>query len=128
MLPQLVPLLAALALCPFWHGMRARDTSLHISRAPARELARGLCWSPTSWRTWYHFGRALALDSTPAMRFGEKCMSKAAEYDPNNYVLWNTLCSVRLQMGDREGARAAFARARQLRSWLSPPKGLQDNR
>jgi len=123
--PCLLPLLVVVLLCPFWRTMRRRDSTRHIAEAPLNELARALCWAPTSWRTWYYFGGRVARAGTQeATILGERCMSNAAAYDPNNYVLWQALCEVRLQRGDHKGAQEAFDRAQRLRFWLTPPKGL----
>jgi hypothetical protein len=121
-LPQALACVAALLLCPFWRVMHTLDSTPHIVRSSAIELARGLRWAPTSWQTWYHLGRALALQGTPEGKLlGEKCIAQAATYDPNNYVVWRALCMFRLQLGDYEGAREARARVRELRSWVSLP-------
>jgi len=120
--PHVLAFCAAMLLFPFWRSMRTLDSTPYIIRAPAEELARGLTWAPTSWRTWYYFGRTLARKKTPETRaLGEACMTQAAMYDPNNYVVWRALVMFRLRLGDLAGAREAHARVRQLRSWVPLP-------
>ena len=54
-------------------------------------------------------------------RLGESCFSQAAAYDPNNYRLWREVGLLRLRLDDRAGARAAFQRVHELRTWVDFP-------
>jgi hypothetical protein len=114
----------ALGLWPSACGSLARDSSDRIQSAQADELSRMLVWSPTSWQTWYHMGRRACAEGTrPAIRFGERCMTQAAAYDPHNYRLWETIACLRREMGDTAGARDAAMRMKSLRNWKSVPPG-----
>lgn len=89
----------------------------------ADQLSRGLVRAPTSWATWYHLGRcAFRARNRAAYRFGERCVTRATEYDPKNYRLWEALGHIRLSMGYQDGAREAFERMHALRSWKKPPR------
>lgn len=99
------------------------DADGYIARAGPVQLVQALEWGPTSWRVWYSLGRAsAALDATDEIKFGERCIARAAEYDPNNYYVWRELATVRLRMGDRDGAMKAYKQARNLRSWIRIPE------
>jgi cytochrome c-type biogenesis protein CcmH/NrfG len=52
--------------------------------------------------------------------YGHTCIAIAAQYDPNNYLLWRHLGEVQLWLGDIQGARASFANAVRLRPYLKP--------
>jgi len=94
------------------------DSSDFLQKADPDALCRALNWSPTSWQAWYHLGRA-AIDKPDgtAIKLGEYCMSRAVDYDPNNYRMWHELCLVRLTLDDTEGARQAYSRLKALRTW-----------
>lgn len=99
-----------------------RDSPAHILRANDAELARALLWAPTSWHAWYYLGRrACLVNTSESCAFGERCLSRAAAYDPNNYRLWRELGMLRMKLGNMEGARAAFDRVRALRDWVKLP-------
>jgi len=100
------------------------DSTDYIVTADAKQLCRALEWSPTSWQAWYHLGRCaiIADPGGETGRFGERCMTLAANYAPQNYPLWTELTEVRLRMGDREGAIAAYGQVKRLRSWVRIPE------
>ncbi|MEI6972285.1 MAG: O-antigen ligase family protein, partial [bacterium] len=101
------------------------DSDEYLGRAQPQQLINALEWSPTSWRAWYSLGAAAVSLGTPdETRFGERCMSRAAEYNPNSYFLWRELAVVRLRMNDRTGAEEAYRRGKALRSWVRVP-GLE---
>jgi len=130
-LPRLLPGLAValpvivgvLLLVDAGVGLYSADSRSRMERASPRELGRMLTWSPTAWQAWYHFGRQACLMGRPeCVEFGEACIARAAECDPNNYLIWMQLGKLRLSMGNRAGARAAFARVRALREWVQVPE------
>ena len=115
-------LVASLFLGAGWKSMQRGDSHSLVNHN-IDKLARRMVWTPTSWRAWCDLGSHACANGTPAARrFGESCISRALEYDPNNYVLLKYAGEVRLSIGDREGAREAFAGARELRSWLPLPE------
>ncbi|MGQ9660730.1 MAG: O-antigen ligase family protein [Kiritimatiellia bacterium] len=109
-------------LTPFLRPMRELDSPDHLRRAPIPVLTRALQWTPTSWFAWYELGRRVRHEyGKPAFEFGEACATQATAYDPNNYLLWLAVGKMRLRMEDYDGARKAFARARELRHWVAIP-------
>jgi O-antigen ligase len=113
---------AALLLLLLSPRIRTLDLPAYIEYAGPRELGRALIWAPTQWQAWYHLGRQACLLDTPAgFRFGERCYTQAAAYDPNNYRLWREVGDLRLNIGDRARAAAAYRRAKELRHWLDVP-------
>lgn len=99
------------------------DSSRWVSRAPVQPLARALTWAPTSHLMWYRLGQLVALHKTPESRlFAEQCYQRAVAYDPLNYRLWERVGYARFALGDRAGARAAFAEVKALRDWMWVPE------
>lgn len=118
-----VGLLIGVSALVFGTDPYKRDLRHSIVSADAEELSKALTGAPTSWAVWYHLGRcAFQVDTTAAYVFGEKCMTRATEYDPKNYRLWEALGHTRLNMGYEDRAREAFDRMHSLRSWKKPPK------
>jgi hypothetical protein len=125
--PSLLGLVAAalLALTGL-SDLRRLDVHETLQTAPLRDLERALVWAPTSWHAWYYLGVAMAREGVDRGRpgaciLGERLVSQAALYDPNNYRLWYKLGEMRLALRDRDGAKEAFARAKALRPWLGTP-------
>lgn len=99
------------------------DSEGRLLSAGPGELVQALEWSPTSWRAWYYLGKKTAALGTPdEVKFGERCIARAAGYDPNNYLVWRDLALVRWQMNDRDGAMEAYSRVKSLRSWVKMPE------
>ena len=118
--------LILLSLAIFRTTQYKLDSPAFIEQANEKELVSALSASPTSWYTWALFGTHIYKKGTDnAILLGEKCLARAAEYDPNNYLLWETVGNTRLRMGDEEGAKNAFARMTKLREWK---KGKQINK
>lgn len=124
-----VLILAAAVAAGIWSAGRVRrDDPVWMSKAGPDELASALAWSPTSSYAWYYLGRKawgrLDADGTA---FGEKCLSRAVAYDPNNYRIWRELALLRAGMGDSKGAEAAARRVRDLRAWVhvALPAGIE---
>jgi len=120
-------LLAALSAAVFapWTGRLALHPRLAEQDLPA--LARAMTWAPTSPEVWYNFGwEADRAAPRRARKFAEACMTQAAAYDPNDYLLWKEIGDRRLKLGDIPGARAAFARVKALRSWVRVPDLPED--
>lgn len=113
---------AALVLCVWWGEMGALDSEADLIASPPEQLARAVVWAPPSAQAWYHLGRA-ASDSSDRdiVRFGERCLLQAAWYDRNNYRVWRELGAARLKLGNRMGARTAFARVKEIRAWVPVP-------
>ena len=119
----LLSLAAALALCPAGLAMQRMDSASYLWRADIGDLRRALLAAPTSRDAWYYLSRRITqAGGTQAGPFAEKCMSQAAAYDPNNYLLWLDLGNLRLKMNDDAGTRAAFRRVKELRSWAEVPR------
>jgi hypothetical protein len=129
-LPRVVAagsLLAAVALSCFHFEMRTMDTTGYLYVAPPNALAKALRWAPTSSMAWCAFGRAAsALGTGASYAFGERCLTQATIYDPLNYRLWLELGQLRLFLDDRPGAREAFRRTTELRSWVKVPDVPED--
>ena len=119
--PLLAALLVLLALTGHWRAMRVSDSPRHLIQAEREDLARAVVWAPSSWQAWCYFGYSL-LDGNPrAAHLGERCVTRATELDPNNYVLWKGLGTLRQRLGMIPEARAAYARVKELRYWVSVP-------
>lgn len=115
--------LLPIALFPFsGKDVYQMDSGDFLESADEEHLAAALVSSPTSWRAWYYMGSvACRKANAQFIEFGERCMTQASEYDPNNYRLWESLGHVRLNAGDERGAAAAFERMQALRPWKKPP-------
>ncbi len=127
LIPAAVTLLGCMILSigPMSSLQRLDSYSLLANLSPA-ELRRALNWAPTSWHAWYMSGRTacdagLATQRVDLCVFGENLMTQAAAYDPNNYRLWYDLGLVRRALRQHGRADQAFARAKELRPWVSPP-------
>ena len=108
----------ALAFTCMGGRIYTQDSSDDDDSSRDSEICRTLAWSPTSWQAWYRLGKsAVAMRADNMCRFGEKCISRAAEYDPNNYQLWQELALLRLSLQDAAGAAEAYSRIKQLRPW-----------
>jgi hypothetical protein len=132
--PAALGLAATAWLAAALHGSHYRlDAHEHLQRAgPATQLL-ALQWAPTSWHAWYYFGRIAAGDGQhaglPALaRLGERCVTRAAACDPQNYRIWYNLGLLRRAQGDGPGATQAFEQARRLRPWLTPPSDVPSPR
>ncbi|MBL7114878.1 MAG: O-antigen ligase family protein [Kiritimatiellae bacterium] len=103
--------------------MHRTDSIRFCRTASAEQLVRALPAAPSSWMHWYYLGRQACLTRTPAGRkFGEHCISRAAELDPNNYKIWRELGILRLRLDNHAGAATAFRRVRELgRHWVNLP-------
>jgi O-antigen ligase len=102
------------------------DTLEYLQGARPGAIRRGLVWAPSSSHAWYAFGRTACSvaqrDRRPDLyAFGERCVTEATAYDPQNYRLWYLLGGLRHGLGDVHGAEKAYSRARALRSWLNIP-------
>ena len=95
------------------------EKSKFLTEANPAQLCQALVSCPVSWQAWYHLGRrALEWQNEEAIKFGEKCIAKATEYDPLNYRVWTELAKIRLGHGDIAGAKYAYSRAKELRKWI----------
>jgi hypothetical protein len=120
------PVLAA-GLLLLSRPMRRLDRLSAFQHMSLTEAARALAWAPTSWHAWYYLGYHACNHPHPeAPVFAEACMTRAVEMDPNNYRLWRAVGTMRLELGDKEGARAAFARVKALRFWADVPRIPED--
>jgi hypothetical protein len=125
---QALGLGVALLVAVFWGRDMRLDSPAVLRDAPLEKRVRALVLAPTSWHAWYHLARKVRrLDTPGAGEFAESCMSQAVAYDPNNYRLWLAVGKQRLKIDDRAGARAAFARVRELRYWVSVPEVPEDD-
>lgn len=98
------------------------DNRYRLAHLPVAAQLRALTWAPTFWQAWFDLGNHACARGTPEeIKFGEGCLARAAALDPMNYRAWLRLGEVRLVLGDTDGARAAFARVRDLRDWVPIP-------
>ncbi|MEI6148102.1 MAG: O-antigen ligase family protein [bacterium] len=112
-------------------SLRDLDSYHNLRKTDPTQLRRALIWAPTSWHAWYYLGRAACQEGITRRRvnlcyFGEELMTEATRLDPQNYRLWRAVGQTRLSLKDYDRAEAAFARARQLRPWLSLPPIRRD--
>jgi O-antigen ligase len=114
----------ALALYPAHAGMQRLDSSRDLRPTDIREIQDALLWAPTSRDAWSYLGWcSVKTGGTNAHAFAERCLAQAAAYDPKDYLTWLDLGSFRLQkIKDYPGARAAFGRVRELRTWVELPR------
>ena len=128
---RLAPALAGL-LAASWMALsglsdlRRMDDPEALPESSIPDLQRVLVWAPASWHAWYYLGVDVARDgvdgSNPRRCFlGARLAGEAARCDPQNYRLWYQLGQLRLALMDYDGAETAFAHAKALRPWLSPP-------
>ncbi len=98
------------------------DSSRQLSLASTPQLFQTLTWAPTSTLAWRRLCADLFMSpSEPVRRFGERCLTQAADYDPNNYPLLRRLGDVRQALGDNRGANEAYRRVEALRDWIKLP-------
>ena len=120
--PSLLLFAVAVALWPLAKSMQKLDTSGFASASRPPALARGLVWAPTWPYAWNRLAEQIARHPSPeALPIALACAETAMRYDPNNYRRWYTVGDIRLRMGDRRGARAAFDRVKQLKPWIAVP-------
>ena len=94
------------------------DSSDSVVEAGPNELCKMLTWSPTSWQTWYHLGNASLRSAAEDVRmFGEQCIVRSLEYDPQNYQVWEKLYQVRHRRDDLQAAKEPYKTRKRLRSW-----------
>ena len=112
-LSAVVPLTGLTVIALIWtqFGDRIyyRDKERYVKVAPAKELLDNVTWAPAYWANWYYLGRAALTERNwPEVRFGEKCLARAAAMDPKNPKMWSTLANVRKQLRDQNGAEKAL--------------------
>lgn len=111
-------LIITVLLCIPGKGIYEIDSSDYFETATNDKICRALTWNPTSWHAWYYLGKvSVALKTDDACRFGEKCLTQAASYDPRNYLVWEELTLLRMSLQDIDGAREANRRLKELRPW-----------
>ena len=112
----------ALVACLAVRPMGRLDNPGVLIDAPLPTAARAMTWAPTLRQAWYRVGRRLWKDGTPdGRRLGERFVTQAALYDPNQYPLQLRLGEMRLKLKDYPGAREAFGRVHELRDWVRTP-------
>jgi len=122
-LPSILAILLVCILSLQAGNMARLDSPARMADLDLRQLSRSLEWSPVSWQAWFYFGRECCRDSRRESKLlGERCVTRATELDPNNYLLWRELGHLRLKLGMTDAARKAFARAKELRYWLDVPE------
>jgi O-antigen ligase len=101
----------------------SRDQTDYIAGSSAPEAVKCLAWAPTSWQAWSQLARCAAhTRETKHYIFATYCLDQAVEYDPNNYLLWRSVGTIRMIMGDKDGSAMAFARMKHLRPWMEAPR------
>lgn len=121
---------AVLAMGPL-SSLQRLDSYDLLGESTLPELRQAIVWAPTSWHAWYMSGRSACDQGIHSNRldlcvFGEILMTRAGQCDPNNYRLWYDIGQTRLALKQYDSADAAFARAKSLRSWLTPPPYRRD--
>lgn len=87
------------------------DKSWYIQSANPDELSQALRFAPTYWHAWYHLGRyALVVPDKAGYGFAERCLSVAADYNPSDPRVWESLYTIRRRLHDYAGATAAYRR------------------
>jgi hypothetical protein len=130
-LPAIAAAVIAIAVSCMGRDIYLLDSTDFLENANGRQACKALAWSPTSWRAWYQVGRsAVSLGTDESCRFGERCLTQATAYDPNNYLLWEELCQLRLSLQDTKGSREAYSNLKRLREWkqireLEQPSPIQ---
>lgn len=120
-------LIAALALLSNEPGVQRMENPGALGATTRAEARQALVWAPTHWRAWTRWGYLNGRrGGEQAARYAECCASRAAQYDPLSYRLWQYLGYVRLGLHDYHGARKAFARMHALRSWVEVPHIPED--
>ncbi len=105
-----------------YRAIAESDDPVRLTRRSADDLAQATVWAPSSWHAWYSLGRrACMLNTSETVAWGEQCLTRASECDPENYRLWYQAGMLRMKLGDHAGAQAAFARVRALRAWVKIP-------
>ncbi len=107
-----------------WHlkSMRRFDSPRRMQKLDTSTLANTVIWAPSSWQTWYNLGLSCNQSGNEvASQFGEECLTRASELDPENYILWLQLGKIRHQLNMIPEAKVAFDRAKELRFWVSVP-------
>ncbi len=107
-----------------WHlkSMRKFDAPARMQYLDIQSLAKTVIWAPSSWQTWYYLGLiSNQSGNETASRFGEQCLTRATELDPENYILWLQLGKIRHQLNMIPEAKLAFSRAKELRFWVNVP-------
>jgi O-antigen ligase len=112
-----------IAACIWIAGSFIRlDSPGLISGADVSTISRALVCTPTSPLAWRRLGVRLAdAPQLQNQRLGERCLTQAATYDPNNYPLWRRLGKLRQDLGDNRGANKAYRRVEALRDWIKLP-------
>jgi len=124
MLPGLAGLFVAVLFWIFATPMHRYDSWGYLAGAKPHALTRPMIWSPTSQLSWRRFGIKIAEahNATDPMKFfGERCLTQAARYDPNNAKLWLRLGKLRLELQDNVGARNAFDNVKSIKPWMGTP-------
>lgn len=94
------------------------DSPDYLAKAGRDDLIQAVTWAPTSPWAWYNLGRvAMQKNNSDIRQVAEKLIATAIVYDPNNYILWRELAPLRLTLGDRDGAAAAYTELKRLRPW-----------
>ena len=99
------------------------DAPSMIASAPPAKILRALRAAPTYPLVWRRCSAILWQKHEPEQRhMAVDLLAQAAQYDPNNYILWQTLGQRRQALGDNAGANAAYRRVRELRDWVRVPE------
>ncbi len=98
------------------------DSPGMIASAQPQQARRALRAAPTYPIAWRRLSAMLWQSPDAKHReIAVDLLSRAAQYDPNNYILWKTLGERRQALGDNAGANQAFRRVRELRDWVRVP-------
>ncbi|MCK5528148.1 MAG: O-antigen ligase family protein [Kiritimatiellae bacterium] len=129
-LPWIVIFALLILLTLTWNlkSMRQLDSPRHMLRLDKQKLAKAVVWAPSSWNTWFSLGTACSRsDDQETAKFGERCLTRATELDPNNYILWLETGKLRHKLNMTAEAKVAFDRAKELRFWVNIPKQYENS-
>lgn len=124
----LLPALCCLILIglhPFQQAAHSLDHPAFLQQASIQDRIRAITWSPANAQAWFFLGWKIGVldpkDYPAEYRLAERCVTRAAQLDPQNYRIWRYLTSLRQALNDPTSADEAWEKARALRPWISRP-------
>ncbi len=124
----LLPTLCCLILIglhPFQREAHVMDHPAFLQQASTRDRLRAIIWSPANAQAWFFLGWQIGVlnpkDYPTEYRLAERCVTRSAQLDPQNYRIWRHLTAMRQALDDRSGAEEAWDKAHALRPWVSRP-------
>jgi tetratricopeptide (TPR) repeat protein len=117
--------LILIGLHPFQQAAHSLDHPAFLQQASIQDRIRAITWSPANAQAWFFLGWKIGVldpkDYPAEYRLAERCVTRAAQLDPQNYRIWRYLTSLRQALNDPTSAEEAWEKARALRPWISRP-------